>query len=119
MFWAELGTDVNEENRRGYPKGKVKEGRVAELLREYPNLYCDMSAGSGMNALSRDFDYAAKFMAEFSDRVMFGLDVCAVTNRHMYDYDALLDTLVKDKVISEDTYYKFVRGNAERILKLK
>ena len=54
LFWSEMSADITEETRMGYPTGKVKDGRVAQLLREFPNLYCDVSAGSGMNAMMRD-----------------------------------------------------------------
>ena len=119
LFWSELSSDVDETTRLAYPKGKVKEGRIAQLLRECPNLYCDVSAGSGLNALSRDPEYAAGFIEEFSDRLMFGIDICATYNTHMYDYDEFLNKFRADKMISEENYYKFVRGNAERLLNLK
>jgi len=119
LFWAEISSDVDEKSRLGYPKGKIKEGRLVQLLREYPNLYCDVSAGSGINALKRDPEYAAKFVEEFSDRIMFGIDICATFNTHMYEYEELLKKFREDKMISEENYYKFVRGNAERLLNLK
>ena len=117
LFWAEISADVTEENRTGYPSGKVKEGRLARLLREYPNLYCDCSAGSGANAFMRDAEYAAKFIEEFSDRLMFGCDVCSSMQRYSFAFDGFLDKMVADKMMSEENYYKFVRGNAMRILK--
>lgn len=119
LFWAEISSDVTEENRTGFPTGKVSEGRIAQLLREYPNLYCDLSANSGMNALARDPEHASRFIEEFSDRIMFGLDICATYNTHHIEYDALINKMCEDKMISVENYYKFMRGNAERILKLK
>ena len=119
LFWAEISADVTEENRTGYPTGKVTEGRLAQLLREYPNLYCDVSAHSGMNALKRDPEYAARFIEEFSDRLMFGIDLCASINTHHLEYNAFLDRMCEEHYISEENYYKFVRGNAERLLNLK
>jgi len=118
LFWAEIAADVTEENRTGYPTGKVTEGRLAQLLREYPNLYCDVSAHSGMNALKRDPEYAARFIEEFSDRLMFGIDICAPTNTHHLEFDAFLDRMCEEHYISDENYYKFVRGNAERLLHL-
>ncbi len=118
LFWAEMSADVTEENRTGYPTGKVTEGRIAKLLREYPNLYCDVSANSGMNAFMRDPDYAARFFEEFSDRVMYGCDICATYNTHPFEFDVWLEKFREDKMISEENYYKFVRGNAERLLGL-
>ena len=77
-FWAEIATLREENDRAGYPKYPVDaEGAVPKLMRKYPNLYGDLSAGSGCNALTRDPEYAVKFMTEFQDRLMFGLDICS------------------------------------------
>ncbi len=118
-FWAELGTNVTEENRNRWPTGKVEEGRVAKLMREYPNLYCDLSAGSGCNAMTRDPEYTAKFVEEFSDRILYGCDICQpATEKHLEKLDSFLDQMVEDGMISMENYYKIVRGNAIRLLKL-
>ncbi len=118
-FWAEMSSDICEEERNKYPKGKVKEGRIAELMRKYENLYCDFSAGSGANALMRDPEYAAKFIEEFSDRILYGCDICQNFNTHPYKFDEFLQNMRKDGMISEENYYKFVRGNAIKLLKLE
>ena len=55
-FWAEIDAGCSQETRGQYPTGKVREGRLAALMREYGNLYCDMSANSCYNALRRDPD---------------------------------------------------------------
>lgn len=117
-FWAEIGTDVTEENRNGYLKGKVIEGRIAELMRKYENLYCEFSAGSGANALMRDPEYAAKFIEEFSDRVLYGCDICQSFNTFPFEFDEFLNKMRADGKISEENYYKLVRGNAIKLLKL-
>jgi len=49
-------------------------GRTVELLEKYPNLYCDISAGSGCRALKRDPGFARKFLAEYQDRVLYARD---------------------------------------------
>ncbi|MCX7795435.1 MAG: amidohydrolase family protein, partial [bacterium] len=76
-FWAEISADVSEETRGGYPKGPItKPGRLQELLRKYDNLYGDLSAGSGFNAITRDPEYGYKFLEEFQDKLLFGTDFC-------------------------------------------
>ncbi|PIP15908.1 MAG: amidohydrolase, partial [bacterium (Candidatus Ratteibacteria) CG23_combo_of_CG06-09_8_20_14_all_48_7] len=41
-------------DKTAYPAGKVVPGgKVVAMLRHYPNLYGDLSAGSGLNALKR------------------------------------------------------------------
>jgi predicted TIM-barrel fold metal-dependent hydrolase len=118
MFWSHISADVNMENINGYPKGKVKEGRLAELLREYENLYCDLSAGSGKNAILRDEEYGLRFLEEFSDKVLYGCDICLNIQNFALDFDKELDRFVKEGSMSYENYYKFVRGNAEKLLGL-
>ena len=118
-FWSEISEGLTEEERNGYPTGKVKEGRLPKLMREYGNLYCDLSAGSGGNAMMRDLEYAAKFIEEFSDRILFGMDVCATTNKHQYEFDAFLTKMLNDGMISAENYEKIIRGNAVKLLKLE
>lgn len=117
-FWVEI-SEYPIELRNDYPTGKIeKEGRLQTLLRECPNLYCDLSAGSGSNALMRDPEYAAKFIEEFADRILYGADVCAVNNTFQYDFDAWLDKMVADGMISKENYEKMIRLNAVKLLGL-
>ncbi|MBR3592245.1 MAG: amidohydrolase family protein [Clostridia bacterium] len=117
-FWSEISSDVTEETRSSYPKGKVKEGRIAELMRKYENLYCDLSATSGSNAMMRDPEYAASFIEEFADRILYGCDICQIFNTFQFDFDEFLTQMRADGMISEENYYKIVRGNAIKLLKL-
>ena len=64
-FWSEMSADNTEETRNTYPTGKVTPGRLIHLMREYENLTCDLSAGSGANALTRDPENAAAFLMGF------------------------------------------------------
>ena len=116
-FWAEM-SECDPALRNTYPKGRVKEGRLPKLLREYENLHCDLSAGSGANALMRDREYAARFIEEFSDRLYYGCDICASINDHPFGFNDFLDDMRCTGEISEENYYKLVRGNAERLLGL-
>lgn len=118
-FWAEISGDLTLEKRNSYPTGKVTEGTLSRLMREYGNLYCDLSAGSGANAMMRDPEFAARFMEEFSDRILYGCDICEKSNSHPYKFDAFLDQMRTDGMLSQETYYKFVRGNAIKLLKLQ
>lgn len=58
-----------------YPKGPVTAGGITDrLLSDYPNVYADLSAGSGLNALLRDEDHARAFLARHQDKLMYGSD---------------------------------------------
>jgi len=118
-FWCEISSDVTDRDRMAYPKGKVKEGRLHQLMREYGNLCCELSAGSGSNALMRDPEHAARFIEEFSDRIYYGTDICSPTQNFHIDFDKFLDKMVSDKMISKENYEKIIRKNAEKLLGLK
>ena len=117
-FWSEISANNNDDIRHGYPQGKVVEGRLQKMLREHGNLYCDLSAGSGANALMRDPDYAARFVEEFADRILYATDVCATTNTFQYDFNDFLNKMVADGMISQENYEKIIRKNAEKLLGL-
>jgi len=58
-----------------YPTGKIKPGGLTDrMLSDYPNLYGDTSANSGRNAIARDPDFTAGFLARHKDKLMFGTD---------------------------------------------
>ena len=114
-FWCEIGEYKGQSVRFGYPTGPVKEGRIARLMRRYPNLYGDLSAGSGCNALARDRAYAAKFLTEFQDRLMFGMDICAPES-NVSKLPALLKDMRDKGEISQTVFDKVAHGNARRLL---
>jgi uncharacterized protein len=116
-FWAEIGRLEKPADRYGYPAGRiVEEGVVPGLLRRHPNLYGDLSAGSGNNALQRDPEHAVRFLNEFQDRLLFGTDICAPdTPTPLVDF--LLD-LRQSGRIGETVFQKVARENARRLLEL-
>ena len=115
-FWAEISADVSEENRNTYPEGPVTPGRVVELMERYPNLHGDLSAGSGLNAISRDPEFGFRFMEKFQDRLLFGTDIANVPQElPIVDY---FRGLKEEKRISEEAYEKITWRNASRLLNL-
>ena len=116
-LWSEIGENT-DENRGTYVKGPVKQGRLVELLRRYENLYCDLSAGSGSNALMRDRAHAARFVEEFSDRLLYGCDICMPDQIFPFKFDEFLTSMRESGEISEKNYRKLVRENAVRLLDL-
>ncbi len=116
-FWAEIAELETPADRSTYPMYPVKkEGVVPKLLRRYPNLYGDLSAGSGYIALARDPEYAARFLTEFQDKLFFGTDICG------NDQDPLLPgfliSLVEKGKITETAFRKIARENTIKLLNL-
>jgi predicted TIM-barrel fold metal-dependent hydrolase len=72
-FWANVSADY--VNDTAYPSGPIKPGGLSDKwLSDYANLYGDMSANSCNNALNRDPDFMAGFLARHQDKLMFGCD---------------------------------------------
>lgn len=118
-FWAEMGKLKTIDDRFGYPEGKIEEeGAVPRLMRKYPNLYGDLSAGSGCNALTRDREYAVKFLNEFQDRLFFGTDICQPSMPTLRPLAQFLNSLLANGEISQSVFNKVARENAIRVLGL-
>jgi hypothetical protein len=72
-WWGNISADLNPVEL--YPKGPVKTGGLTDrLLSNYPNIYGDLSAGSGLNALTRDSDFAAGFVERHARKLIWGSD---------------------------------------------
>lgn len=101
----------------GYPKGPVTPGgRLIELLRTYDNLWGDISAGSGNNALVRDKEFGFRFLEEFQDRLLFGTDIC-MPGQQVPQGETMREALASG-LLSKTAYEKICHKNAERLLGL-
>ncbi|GIP39343.1 hypothetical protein J31TS4_26230 [Paenibacillus sp. J31TS4] len=99
-FWAHLSGD-DQYDKVAYPSGPiVPGGKVPEMLRKYPNLYADISAGSGCTALKRDPAFTVDFLTEFQDRILYGRDY--FDNIHQ----ELLNSLGLPQDVLDKIYYR-------------
>jgi predicted TIM-barrel fold metal-dependent hydrolase len=74
-FWASISGAVKEADLGGYPTGPVQPGGALDRLFDaFPNLWGDLSAGSGAGALSRDRAFGRAFLVRRADRLLFGTD---------------------------------------------
>ena len=54
-WWANISAEVPPPEETLYPRGQVVPGGLADrLLSDYENVYADLSAGSGLGAITRD-----------------------------------------------------------------
>ena len=105
-FWAHISGD-DFYDKVDYPQTEVKPGgKLLNMLEEYNNLYLDLSAGSGLNALNRDRKLAKDLLIKYQDRAFYGRD--DVNN----DLQEFLNTLSLPKTVANKIYYQ----NAERVL---
>jgi predicted TIM-barrel fold metal-dependent hydrolase len=114
-FWSHIGTDVTQETMERYLGGKVTPGRVCELMKSYQNLFCDLSAGSGQAAITRDYEFGCWFLNEYADRIYFGTDICDPTNRTILLSHWLDEAFIRGD-LTQETYDKISYQNAEKLL---
>lgn len=74
-WWANIDREYRDDAKNLYPKGKVTAGGLTDrYLRDYPNMYADLSAGSGESAFKRDPEHARAFFARHQDKLLYGSD---------------------------------------------
>lgn len=115
-FWAEISGDAptDRDGRNGYPKGPVLPGgRVPELFEKYPNLYGDLSATSGGNAIMRDESFGLSFLERFHERLFFATDM--LNTNMVFPLGQWLDEMTQQEKLSETAYQNICRENASRI----
>jgi predicted TIM-barrel fold metal-dependent hydrolase len=82
-------------------------------MEKYPNIYGELSAGSGANSISRDLEFGQQFLVRRQDRIMFGTDFLApgqaVPQFELFEQKLKLPADVEEKIL---------RGNARKLLKL-
>ncbi len=73
-FWRYISGDEESESAV-YPQGPVQPGgKLLDLLDRFPNLWADLSAGSGLNALQRDPAFGRQFLLHYAERLLYGRD---------------------------------------------
>ena len=106
-FWAHISND-DRGLSEAYPGGPViPGGRIEQLLAQYPNLYCDISAGSGNNALRRDPEFTRAFLLKWQDRIVYGRDY----------FDNVHREVLESLALPADVLGKIYEGNARRVLR--
>jgi predicted TIM-barrel fold metal-dependent hydrolase len=112
-WWSSISGDVTKETLGGYPTGPVKPGgAIDRLMDKYGNLYGDLSAGSGLNAIRRDPGFGREFLIRRADRLLFGTDY--LSQGQQVDQFTLLDQLD----LPEEVQAKIYRENARSLLGL-
>jgi len=116
-FWGNI--DRNHQQEVMYPKGPVTPGGISErLLADYPNMYGDLSAGSGLNALLRDKDHARDFLKRHQDRLIYGSDCDDAVGQGAKCSGSQQLAVVRRLSPDVAATHKMLYGNAVRVLKL-
>lgn len=112
-WWASISGDTDQPGLQSYPKGPVAPGGALDRLMDtYPNIYGDLSAGSGANAIARDMAFGREFVIRRADRLLWGTDYLAPNQQ------CLQFSLYDQLELPDDVAAKVFRDNARRLLKL-
>jgi len=116
-FWGNI--DKNHRQEVMYPKGPVTPGGISDrLLSDYPNMYGDLSAGSGLNAMTRDEDHARDFLKRHQDRLIFGSDCDDAMGQGEKCIGSKQLLVVRRLSPDAAATGKMLHGNAARLVKL-
>jgi predicted TIM-barrel fold metal-dependent hydrolase len=127
-FWANVSADYH--NEAIYPTDPVKRGGVTDRwLGDYPNLFGDLSAVSGNNAMARDPEFTADFLKRHQDKLLFGSD-CSCSDGHGAGYNNPAAPRMAGKCVARETlsllkrssspliFQKIVWGNVHKLLRI-
>ncbi len=117
-WWANI--DRNYKDADGlYPKGKVTPGGLTDrYLSDYPNMYGDLSAGSGLNAFTRDEDHARDFVRRHQDKLLFGSDCNDSEGQGPKCSGAQMIAAVRRLSPSKEVERKLLYYNARRVFRI-
>ena len=117
-WWAEIDNNHRDPNIL-YPKGSVSRGGLTDrLLSEYPNMYGDFSAGSGLGSLVRDEDHARGFLERHQDKLLFGSDCSDSEGRSNLCLGANIIPAIRKLASSKVIERKILYGNAQKLFKI-
>lgn len=116
-WWGNI--DKNHDQKVLYPKGKVTPGGLTDrYLRDYPNMYADLSAGSGLLALTRDEDHTRGFFERHQDKLIYGSDCADRFGRGKECQGAATIEAVRRLSNSKAIERKLLYENAKRLFRL-
>lgn len=116
-WWANI--DKNYQGGEVYPKGPVTQGGLTDKwLSEYPNMFGDMSAGSGLNAIIRDEEHYKGFIERHQDKLLFGSDCNDHLGRGPGCQGAQILAAIRRVASSKEIERKVLFHNARKLMKL-
>ena len=80
-------------------------------LADYANLFGDMSAVSGNNAMARDPEFTAAFLKRHQDKLLFGSD-CSCSDGHGAGYNNPAAPRMAGKCVARETLNQLKRSTS-------
>jgi uncharacterized protein len=116
-WWGNV--DGKHDQKVLYPTGKVSPGGITDrLLADYPNMFGDHSAGSGLNFLVRDPEFAAGFLERHQNKLLFGSDCDDILGAGPGCQGAQILANLRKLAPNRAVQRKIFYANAKRLLKL-
>ena len=117
-WWANIDRNHHDQTVL-YPKGPVTAGGLTDrYLTDYPNMYGDLSAGSGLNALTRDEGFTRDFLVRHQDKLLFGSDCTDTEGAPPACQGAQTIGVIRRLAASKRIERKLLHDNAKRLLRL-
>src|SRR5688500_2973124 len=118
-FWANINKEAVNDPKAAYPKGKVVAGGLTDrFMTDYPNLYADTSAFSGLNAMIRDEDHYRGFIERHPNQICFGSDCADNFGHGPRGTGGSLMSAIRRLSPSKEIAHKILYANAKALLKL-
>ena len=118
-WWANIDAKCDNDPRRLYPTTKVTPGGLTDrYLSDYPNMFGDLSAGSGEGAFKRDPDHARDFLARHQDKLLYGSDCNDATGELAVCSGARQIAQVRKFCPDKTAERKMLYGNAKKLFRL-
>ena len=117
-WWANVDKN-NSDQTVMYPKSPVTPGGLTDrYLSDYPNMYGDLSAGSGLNALTRDEGFARDFLTRHQDKLVYGSDCSDHEGSGPKCQGAQTIAAIRRLAGTKAIERKLLYGNAKRLFRL-
>jgi predicted TIM-barrel fold metal-dependent hydrolase len=118
-WWAHIDGKYEDDKAHLYPKGPVSPGGLTDrYLSDYANMYGDLSAGSGLNALMRDEAFARDLLSRHQDRLVFGSDCSDVDGTGPKCQGSQTIATIRRLAASRSIERKLLHDNAKTLLRL-
>jgi predicted TIM-barrel fold metal-dependent hydrolase len=117
-WWANVDKNHTDQTVL-YPKTPVTPGGLTDrYLSDYPNMYGDMSAGSGQNALTRDEGFARDFISRHQNKLVYGSDCSDHEGAGPKCIGAETIAIIRRLAASKEIERKLLYGNAKKLFRL-
>jgi len=117
-WWANIDKDHSDQKVL-YPKTRVTPGGLTDrYLKDYPNMFGDLSAGSGLNALIRDEEHTRWFLERHQDKLLYGSDCNDTIGRGPGCQGAQTIAAIRRLAPGRAIERKLLYGNSKKLFKL-